>query len=258
MPTRDQAPLGAPCWTDLWTSDVEGSRRFYAELFGWEAGEGSPEFDGYFMFSRDGVPVAGAMGPMGDQPASDTWKIYLATDDVAATVERAAAAGAQVLVPPVPVADLGVQAVLLDPHRAQVGAWQAGTFPGFTVLAEVGAPSWFELHTDHHDEAVAFYRATFGWETGVVGDTDEFRYTTVLEPGTGAEVAGVFDAAAQLGGARSAWTTYWQVADADRSAARVAELGGAVLDEPKDSPYGRMATVADPTGATFRLHGPTA
>jgi len=28
MPTRDRAPIGAPCWTDLWTSDVEASRRF--------------------------------------------------------------------------------------------------------------------------------------------------------------------------------------------------------------------------------------
>ena len=37
MPTRDRAPIGSPCWADLWTSDVEGSRRFYGELFGWEA-----------------------------------------------------------------------------------------------------------------------------------------------------------------------------------------------------------------------------
>ena len=53
-----------PCWADLWTSDVERSRAFYAELFGWEALPPSPEFGGYFMFARDGVPVAGGMGPM--------------------------------------------------------------------------------------------------------------------------------------------------------------------------------------------------
>ena len=32
MPTRDRAPIGSPCWVDLWTSDVEGSRKFYSEL----------------------------------------------------------------------------------------------------------------------------------------------------------------------------------------------------------------------------------
>jgi predicted enzyme related to lactoylglutathione lyase len=62
MPTRDSAPLGSPCWADLWTSDVEGSRRFYGELFGWEAQEPSPEFGGYFMFTREGVPTGGRHG----------------------------------------------------------------------------------------------------------------------------------------------------------------------------------------------------
>ncbi len=85
MPTRDSAPIGSPCWTDLWTSDVEGSRRFYSELFGWEAQEPSPEFGGYFMFTSKGVPVAGAMGDMGEMPADNVWKIYLDTDDIVRT-----------------------------------------------------------------------------------------------------------------------------------------------------------------------------
>ena len=70
MPTRDHAPLGSPCWTDLWTSDVEGSRRFYSELLGWEAQEPSPEFGGYFMFTRNGAPVAGRNSPMTYEPSA--------------------------------------------------------------------------------------------------------------------------------------------------------------------------------------------
>src|ERR1700685_3414587 len=111
MTTRDRAPLGAPCWTDLWSSDVESSRRFYAELFGWEPLEPNPEFGGYFMFARDGVPVAGGMGPMGDMPANNQWKIYLATDDIVKTLEVAAANGADIVSPAMDVADLGTQAV---------------------------------------------------------------------------------------------------------------------------------------------------
>lgn len=70
MTTRDTVPVGAPCWADLWTSDVEGSRRFYAELFGWEAQSPSPESEGYFMFTRHGEPVAGGMGDMGAMRAN--------------------------------------------------------------------------------------------------------------------------------------------------------------------------------------------
>ncbi len=93
MPTRDSAPIGSPCWTDLWTSDVEGSRKFYRDLFGWEAQDPSPEFGGYFMFTRKGIPIAGGMGDMGDMPANDTWKIYLDTDDLAKTIAAAEASG---------------------------------------------------------------------------------------------------------------------------------------------------------------------
>ncbi len=71
MRTRETAPVGSPCWTDLWTSDVEGSGNFYGALFGWQALAPNPEFGGYLMFTHNGVPVAGAMGDMGDMPAND-------------------------------------------------------------------------------------------------------------------------------------------------------------------------------------------
>ena len=61
MPKRDVAPKGAPCWIDLFTTDPTTSRRFYGDLFGWSSEEGGPEYGGYFMFAKDGVPVAGGM-----------------------------------------------------------------------------------------------------------------------------------------------------------------------------------------------------
>jgi uncharacterized protein len=258
MPTRDRAPIGSPCWADLWTSDVEGSRTFYSELLGWEAQEPSPEFGGYFMFTRNGVPVAGAMGDMGDDmPANDTWKIYLDTDDIAKTLEAAAAEGAEVISPAMAVADLGTQAVLIDPTGAHLGAWQAGTFPGFTVLGEHGAPSWFELHTRDHATGVAFYRSVFHWDTNVVGDTDEFRYTVMRNPDGPGELAGIMDASGYLpADAPAHWALYWEVDDARTAVAKVTALGGSVVDDAQDTPYGCIATVADPAGAVFRLRTP--
>jgi uncharacterized protein len=254
MPNRDSAPIGSPCWADLWTSDVDGSRKFYCELFGWEAGPPSPEFGGYFMFTRDGVPVAGGMGGTGDAPAGDVWQVYLATDDIAKTVEAAEAEGAQILSPPMAVADLGSQAILVDPTGAHLGAWQPGTFPGFTVLNEHGAPSWFELHTRDHAAAVAFYRSVFRWETSAVGDSDEFRYTVMRNPSGDGELAGVMDAAGFLPeGVPSHWSVYWEVDDAAATVARVRALGGSVVMDVEQTPYGRLAAVTDPAGAQFKL-----
>jgi predicted enzyme related to lactoylglutathione lyase len=254
MPTRDKAPIGAPCWADLWTSDVEGSRKFYGELFGWESEDPNPEFGGYFNFTRHGLMTAGGMGDMGDMPATNSWKLYLATDDIARTLARAEAAGAQIMSPAMPVADLGTQAVLSDPNGANLGAWQPGTFEGFSVLGEHGAPSWFELHTANHAGAVEFYRSVFRWDTDSVSDSDEFRYTTMRNPDGEGELAGVVDNTAWLPeGAPAYWAIYWEVDDVDAALSQVTSLGGSIIDEAQDTPYGRLATAADPTGAEFKL-----
>jgi len=259
MTTRDRAPLGSPCWADLLTSDPEASRAFYTGLFGWEAQEPSEEFGGYFMFTRGGIPIAGAMPSAGtadptEASGPDSWSVYLDTDDMARTVGAATAAGATVVAGPMPVADLGTMAVLVDPTGASVGAWEAGTFPGFLVLDEPGAPSWFELFTRGHADAVAFYESVFGWETDVVGDTDEFRYSTMRGPGPDEQLAGVMDASSFLSEDEpSRWSVYWEVEDTDAALARAVGLGGSVVDGATDTPYGRMATVQDPTGSRFKL-----
>ena len=253
MTTRDRAPLGAPCWTDLFTSDVEGSRRFYSELFGWEAREPSPEFGGYFMFTHDGKEVAGGMGDMGDAKANNAWTTYLQTDDINALVDRAAKKGATVLAPAMAVADLGTQCRLSDPAGAQLGAWQPGTFQGFSVLGESGAPSWFELHTNDFGKAVDFYESAFKWQTESVGDSDEFRYTVMKEPGGEDQLAGIMDTTSFLGDNPPTWFVYWEVGDVVASTESVVALGGSIIQAAEKTPYGTLATVADPSGAVFKL-----
>ena len=46
------------------------------------------------------------------------------------------------------------------------------------------------------------------------------------------------------------------IEDTDATVKQVGELGGSVVEDPQDTPYGRLAVVADATGASFRLMGP--
>jgi len=56
LPNRDVTPVGARrAGPNLWTSDVEGSRRFYCEMFGWEAQEPSPAVRRILHVTRRGV-----------------------------------------------------------------------------------------------------------------------------------------------------------------------------------------------------------
>ncbi len=252
MPTRDRAPIGAPCWVDLMTSDTEGARTFYGQLFDWVAEDPDPQFGGYFNFTKDGVRVAGAMASDPGSGMPDVWSVYLATDDARKTVDTAVAHGGQTLVPAMDVGDLGTMAVVADPVGAAIGMWQPGLHRGFGVVAEPGAPSWFELYTTDYATAVGFYRDVFGWDTHVASDTPEFRYTTLGEGDTAA--AGIMDASGFLPeGVPSHWTVYFGTPDTDASLQRVAGLGGSVVAGAEDTPYGRMATVADPTGTQFKL-----
>src|SRR5262249_9897915 len=131
VPKRDEAPVGAPCWVDLFTSDPDTCRAFYEDLFGWTSESAGDEFGGYINFSKNGVRVAGAMRNDGSSGQPDLWSIYLAVTDAKATVDRAQANGSHVIVPAMDVGDLGTMAVVTDPGGAAIGMWQPGLHRGF-------------------------------------------------------------------------------------------------------------------------------
>jgi uncharacterized protein len=249
MQARDLS-AGAPCWIDLSSSDTAVARDFYTGVFNWTAGAASEEFGGYFMFDHKGVPVAGCMPAMHGAPA-DMWSVYLAVPDASKTAEAATASGGQVAVPAMAVADLGTMGMVIDPGGAAIGLWQPGQFPGITNRDDAGLPSWFELYASDYAGALAFYRDVFGWNIQTLADTPEMKYS-VLDHG-GNQLAGIFDASGQGPDGRFGWMFYIWVDDADATAARVTQLGGSVLEQPVDTPYGRLATVADPQGAVFKL-----
>lgn len=253
MPATRQIPVGAPVWFDLSTSDVDKSAEFYAAVFGWEVLDPGPDYGGYKNFTSHGMRVAGMMASQGNQ-YPDGWMVYLKSDDAEASVDAVAAAGGTVMFDPMEVADLGKMAVVVDPAGAAVGIWEPASMTGFEVENEPNAPVWWELHTLKYADEVAFYQAAFGWETEVMGDTDEFRYTQYRMDD--AEYAGIMDGTAFLPeDVPAIWEIYIGTHDVDGTIEKALALGGSVVEEPEDTPYGRLAKIKDPTGATIKLAG---
>jgi len=251
MPATTLAPIGAPCWVDLFTSDTAGARAFYDALFGWSAEDPNPDFGGYFNYTLRGDRVAGCM--QNDQSgAPDMWSVYLRSVDTAATVAAGEAHGGSTMVPAMPVGDMGTMAVMLDAGQAAIGAWQTGTHLGIGRYGEHGTPAWFELHTRDYDAVVAFYRDVFQWPVHTMSDTPEFRYTT---HGVDDDAkAGIMDASGFLPeGVPSSWNIYFQVDDTDATITKAVELGGSLTQAAEDTPFGRLAGLADPTGAMFKI-----
>lgn len=253
MPSPMSTP-GAPCWIDLVTSDVAAARTFYGELFGWEFETGDQEkYGGYATARKNGKTVAGIMQKDAGMAAMpDVWSTYLRTEDAAATAEAVSSHGGQVFMPPMDVPEQGFMAIFGDASGASIGVWQPREMKGYELVAEPGSAAWHELHAKDYDAAVQFYQEVFGWDTEVMSDSPEFRYTT-LGSGMSAQ-AGILDASGYLPAeVPSHWQVYFAVADTDASIAQATAMGATVLDGPEDSSFGRVAMLADPTGATFKI-----
>ncbi|WP_436496013.1 VOC family protein [Actinokineospora sp. HUAS TT18] len=245
MVTRNSPwPAGTPCWVDLGT-DVPKAATFYSGLFGWDIQVGGEEVGGYGQAFIDGKVVAG-LGPLQDPSQPTAWTTYLASTDVVADAAKVTAAGGQIVVEPMDVMDFGKMFIAVDPTGAQFAVWESGTHSGVQVANEPGALAWNEHMSGDLAAAQAFYGAVFGYSFDEVGGP--LSYVTFSLSEGGQPVGGMGD----VGGA-GGWGTYFNVADADASVAKVEELGGKVIDAPESTPFGRMATVADDQGAVFKL-----
>ena len=117
--------------------------------------------------------------------------------------------------------------------------------------APVGAPTWIDLAT-WEICAQQFYGNVFGWQIETVSDSDEFRYSTAVFDGDPtARSHGRDDGVTDR--APSNWYFFLGSDDVDKTVALVEENGGTVVRGAEDTPYGRLAAVADPIGAGFNL-----
>jgi predicted enzyme related to lactoylglutathione lyase len=87
-----------------------------------------------------------------------------------------------------------------------------------------------------------------------ISDTDEFRYSVMHDPSGEGDLAGIGDATSLLPeGVGDHWSVYWHVNDADAAVKSAKSLGGSVEQDVHDSPYGRLAALRDPSGASFKI-----
>jgi predicted enzyme related to lactoylglutathione lyase len=252
VPIRDGAPLGAPCWIDLTTSDIDRAQDFYGTVFGWTFESAGAEYGGYINAAKEGHRVAGLMANRPDVEFGDNWGIYFHTADINASLAAVNAAGGSVYLDAMEVPAKGYMGLARDPSGAFFGLWQPLEHRGFEVIGEAGAPVWHQLTTRDFTAAVDFYREVLGWRTEQVSDTHEFRYKTAVFGDQ--QLLGVMDGGSCLAeGVSSTWTTFFGAEDVDKTLQVIADNGGAVVRPAEDTPYGRLAAATDPTGVAFNL-----
>src|SRR3954451_5001467 len=190
MGERDGFEPGTFCWVDLATTDQDGAKSFYAELFGWEADD-MPAGDGivYSMQRVRGNDVA-AIAPQPEQQREagvpPAWNNYVWVESADAAAERAAELGATVHAPPFDVLEAGRMAVIQAPQGAFFMAWQPNQHRGAGLVNEPGALCWNELASPDLDASAAFYHDLFGWNIAPGEDSERpYLIIQVGEKGNG-------------------------------------------------------------------------
>lgn len=253
---------GTFCWIDLGTTDAAAAKKFYCELFGWEATDepAGPDMV-YTRFSQDGKSV-GALYEMSqemrDMNIPPFWMSYISVADADATAAKARELGATVRRDPFDVMDAGRMTVIQDPTGAYFSIWQPMKHHGADIANEPASLCWNELMTTDVDKAGAFYTKLFGYtaDTQNMGGMD---YTSFMNGDRPA--GGMMALTPEMGeGVPSNWSVYLAVADCDATVEKAKALGGKVCREPEDLPgIGRFAVIADPQGAvvcTIKLENP--
>jgi predicted enzyme related to lactoylglutathione lyase len=252
MSTRSTPwPHGTPTWVDLSTSDIATSTAFYSALMGWEVNDLGSEFGNYHIATRRGLSTAGMAPSMTpDQP--NAWTTYLAADDVDKTADAITAYGGRIIAPPMDVAQQGRMAIAADPTGAVFGLWQARSMIGAQLVNEPGGIVWNDQTSSDPQAARRFYAAVFGYTYSTVDGGQD--YATIDGAGPGGTIGGIGALAAELPpGTPARWTVYFAVEDVDVACTTATDNGGAVIAPPFDTPYGRMAGLQGPEGASFMV-----
>ncbi|MCI3275221.1 VOC family protein [Streptomyces cylindrosporus] len=245
----DKPVTGGPCWTELGTSDLDGAKRFYAELFGWRHETDPRQEAGGYTVAHVGEAAVAALTPLYQESQPVAWNVSFAVPDADEATRKVTAAGGTVLLGPMDVFDIGRFAVAVDPTGAVFQLWQARTFPGAGLFNAPGSLGWVELLTRAPERAVDFYTTVFGWS---VNASEHYTQWGI----DGADFGGMMRMDDKFPHEVPAhWQPYFAVTDVDTTATTATGAGGNVLMEPTSlGDVRRIGVLRDPQGAMFGVY----
>lgn len=120
---------GAMSWNELATRDMDGSKKFYGEVFGWTFDDAG---DNYFVIENNGRSNGGMVllnEQWGEMPP--TWSIYFTVADLDATLAAIEPNGGTIVMPKTQIGERGHIAIVSDP-----------TGGGHATLIEMEPEAW--------------------------------------------------------------------------------------------------------------------
>lgn len=121
-----------------------------------------------------------------------------------------------------------------------------------SVKTRKGTIIWRDLTVENATELKDFYQEVVGWRP-VEHDMGDYADYDMLPPDGNESLAGICHARGTNANVPPQWLIYITVEDVDASAQRCVELGGKVLDGPRQMGGSRFCVIQDPAGAVAAL-----
>lgn len=109
---------------EFWSPDPGRATAFYQEVFGWKI-QHAPELNYWPIDTESGsTGINGGMFKPQEGQLPAKLSVYIQVDDVQAALDRAEAAGAKTIVPPMEIPGIGWSAIFLDPEERAIGVYK--------------------------------------------------------------------------------------------------------------------------------------
>jgi len=243
------------CWNGIASTDTVEMGPFYEAVLGWKLAEHTfPNGEKTSLFSAQDWPRAHLRDCLDGE--TDHWISFLRVIDVDKSTDSAVANGGTVDIQPNDIAP-GRFSVVTAPSGAPLALYhEANEDEAEAGPIGPGAVHWTELHSGDIEKDVAWLKSTFGYTIQEMPMPQGGTYYICLAE-DGAVCGGACPC--MIDGGKPQWLTWIHVEDVDATAQKITELGGKAPTEGADYPgVGRMALVADPTGAAFGIITPAA
>src|SRR5438132_1166353 len=106
-------------WFEIIGNDPIKLQKFYKDVFGWKLGDPMPEMGNYSLLDNEGHGIGGGIG--GDPTDQNRVSIYIEVNDLQGYLDKAAQAGAKVLMPVTVVTPEVTIAMFADPEGNPIG-----------------------------------------------------------------------------------------------------------------------------------------
>lgn len=227
-------------WRELYTPDIEASKRFYGELAGWSLKKAPMPGMDYWLATVGDRQVGGLFQPK-EGPAH--WNCYVSVPDADAAANAAKTAGGTVLNGPLDIPGVGRMATIRDPQGAMLSVLKnlTGDSPAGRMPV-AGEFCWEQINTTDLAAAKEFYAKVVGWKVLSYNGMEMFGP---------AEGQGAASFMTTPPGVPSHWLTFIAVPKLTDANTRAVKLGGKVMMDSIAVPtVGTFSVVQDNVGAT--------